>query len=78
MPACRPLPVTSPSNDQHASGIVGHDLEEVSAYLLRRAIFALEHKAGNRGNRFGDQQLLNLASLIDLSFPLLAAAAGIA
>ena len=57
--------------NQYAAVAIRNDLEEVSTYLLCRLVLGLEHISGNRRNRFGNQQLLNLPGLVDLGFPLL-------
>ena len=57
--------------NQYAAVAIRNDLEEVSAYLLCRLVLCLEHVPWNRGNRFGNEQLLNLPRLVDLCFPLL-------
>ena len=51
---------------------VRQNLEEVASDLLRRLVLGFKHITRNRGDRFGNEELLNLACLVDLRLPLLA------
>ncbi len=59
-------------NDEDRSReIAWKHLEEVATYFARRSVLAIDGEPGNLSQLIGNQDLLNVLSLLDFELPLL-------
>ncbi len=67
MPACSPLPATSPATMRRLpSHGTGNDLEEVAADLAGGAVFAFDDDAGKGGTSLGEDDALDFLGLLNV------------